>query len=182
MEALMYNDIQWLPGLVIYDENEHKTYPIYFQILYAIFKNDFIVNKPQFQKLNVIVDKTKGSDGIENIFHHITCGGDLEKPDLNRCARIAWNRPIIENSPCDEIKIWQNKRTGNRHSYCLLLDKENFFIVLLDLKTHVKLVTAYCVEKKHTKEKLLKEYTEYKKEGAVLTKQNVPSTLSTHGR
>ena len=38
---------------------------------------------------------------------------DDRTPDLRRCERIRWPRPIIEHESEDSILVWENERRGN---------------------------------------------------------------------
>jgi hypothetical protein len=157
----MHNDIHWLEDLIEFDIEIHKSFKVYYQVLYSVFRHDFIQNKVKFNKFNVTVDKTLNKQGIEKIFYHITCGSDITKPDFNRCSRIAWNKCIIENSTNDLVKVWKNER-GRKINYCLFLEKEQFLIILLDLKSHVKFITAYYIEHEQRKKDIMAEFERYR--------------------
>lgn len=107
-------------------------------------------------------------DGKEATFWHLISEGVKEGdrlPDLRRCERIRWPRPIIEHWYEEEIRLWENRRRGEVR-ICIWLVKENYLVVLAKRKNYVLLWTAYFVEKSHRRRKLQKEYEAYKKADA----------------
>ena len=120
--------------------------------------------------------------GKEATFWHLISEGGNEAdrlPDLRRCERIRWPRPIIENAAEPVIKIWENERKGERR-ICLWFDNEDYLVILARRSDYVLLWTAYLVTLPHQKRKLQQEYEAYKKAGAAPEDDAV--TPSTHGR
>lgn len=85
-------------------------------------------------------------------------------PDLRRCERIRWSRPIIEHTDLLEIKVWQNTRRRGEIRILIWFEKVDYLIVLAKRKPkttkneYILLCTAYPVTRIHTKRKLKKEY------------------------
>ena len=171
----------WLPPLVLlatYGGEWEK----YLKALYSFFKQDFIDSRPSFRGSKVAHKRLPVIEGKEATFWHLISEGNVEQdrlPDIRRCERIRWPRPIIER--CDEgvIKIWENERKGQKR-ICLWLENHDYLVILAERKEYVLLWTAYLVTEPHRKRKLMKEYEEYKKASAAPKDGTV--TPSTHGR
>jgi len=104
----------WLPELLEM-ENYNDDWAIYFDAVYAIFKKDFVDNRATFQGKPLGLKKYPEYQGKSATFWHMISEGSEETertPDIRRCERIAWPRPIIENWEKNEIYCWKNKR-GN---------------------------------------------------------------------
>ena len=160
----MSNPTDWLPPLV-YLQDYGGQWEQYIEAVYAYFKNDFIDYKPQFGSRPVQLKRYPLFDGKEATFWHITSEGEEETrrvPDLRRCERIRWPRPIIEHYNDKVIKCWPNKR-GKDKRIVLWLCEQDYVVVLADRRNYVILWTAYYVSYKHTRQNLLTEYEEYRK-------------------
>jgi len=60
------------------------------------------------------------------------------------------------------LKVWKNVRNGETR-ICLWLESEEYLLVLAERKDHVLPWTAYMVDRTHRKQKLQKEFEEYRK-------------------
>ena len=101
--------------------------------------------------------------GKEATFWHIISEGDVESerlPDLRRCERIRWPRPMIEAIKFSHIKWWRNKRKEEER-IVIALEDFSYVVVLADRGEYVLLWTAYYVEQEHRRQKLRKEYKAY---------------------
>ena len=78
-------------------------------------------------------------------------------PDLRRCERIRWPRPIIDHGAEPVIRVWENERKGERR-ICLWLENADYLVVLARRRGYVLLWTAYPVTQPHRRRKLLREY------------------------
>ena len=106
--------------------------------------------------------------GKEATFWHFISEGTAENdrlPDLRRCQRIRWPRPIIEKADVHQLKVWENKRRREAR-ICIWFEEGEYFVILAKRKKYVLPWTAYLVTKPHQKKKLLKEYEAYKKANA----------------
>ncbi|GGI92333.1 hypothetical protein [Legionella impletisoli] len=81
-------------------------------------------------------------------------------PDLRRCERIAWPKPIIDNHNNGILKIWKNKRKGETR-ILLWFEEAEYLVVLSERKSYTLFWTAYPVTRGHSKRKLQKEYESY---------------------
>ena len=161
-----------LPEMILL-EDYGGHYATYINAVYDIFYNDFIRDKTRFRGEVLKLKKLPIVNNRECTFYHMTHKGEDEsdrKPDLRRCERLPWAKPIIEK--CDEfkLKIWTQKRKG-KDRLCIwleLVDEPDYFVVL-DIRKNYKLIwTAFVIEYNHQKRKKEKEYQDW------LKKQNPP--------
>jgi hypothetical protein len=159
----------WLPRLLIFDDF-HGDWSRYLDAIYACFKIDFMDSKPNYRGTLLSIKRQPVTDGKESTFWHIISEGDDEEnrnPDLRRCERIRWPRPIIDNSTEPTIKVWENERQGERR-ICLWLEENEYLVILAKRTGYILFWTAYPVTQPHRKHKLQKEYEGFKKAGAAL--------------
>ena len=152
----------WLPPLVFLQEY-NGDWKQYIEAVYDYFKIDFTDSKPRFQNKAIRLKRYPLLDGKEATFWHITSEGkeeDKRVPDLRRCERIRWPRPIIEHYSDDSIRCWSNirgnARRRNEGRIVLWFYDEDYVVVLADRGQYVLLWTAYYVSWDHTRKKLLK--------------------------
>lgn len=184
----MSNVFDWLPELVLF-ESYGNDWDKYLDALYAFYKADFLDSKPKYKNTYVGVKRLPKYDGKESNFWHLiqeayqTTKEEDRIPDLRRCERIRWPRPIIENATKPVALVWENTRhysSGIEKNICLWLKEKEYLVILRRRKTYFLLWTAYPVTKDHTRRKLQKEYDACKKTGDVISDD--PVTPSTHGR
>ena len=163
-----------LPELVIC--NNWAEFKNYDDILYQIFKRDFIDSKPMFENKEVLIRRHPLVDEREQTFFHITSKDYKENeercPDPRRCERIAWVRKFIENdfclddcSMCDGIKVWEEDYKTNQRIY-LFLEEERYIVIIERRETYCLLITAYYLDYDHSLRKLLAKYDVYIKQNA----------------
>ena len=155
--------INWLPELVLLEEYSGE-WSYYFEVLYSIFKDDFINNRPQFRGVHLGLKRYPLVNGKEATFWHIISEGEGEEnriPDLRRCERIRWPKPVVEHFESRYIKLWENERKGEKR-ICLWLEEEDYLVILSHRKGYYLLWTTYLVKEEHRKRKLNKEYTSWK--------------------
>jgi hypothetical protein len=149
----------WLPALIgLHDYG--GDWPRYLEAIYAIFRRDLVEHRPSFEGQRVGIKRLPIDQGKEAGFWHLISEGKIEAgrlPDLRRCERIGWPKPMIETSPSDKIKVWKNTRRGEPRVVIALPDFS--YVVVLAVRTgYVLLWTAYCVEEDHRRKKLRREY------------------------
>jgi len=159
---LMTDSVNWLPALVLFEECG-GNWSKYLDLLYDYFKKDFVESLPLYEGRRLGLKKHPKTDGKEATFWHMIQEGPEEEdriPDLRRCERIRWPRPVIENSRDTTVKVWRNERKGEDR-ICLWLELEEYLVVLADRKKYILPWTAYMVIKPHQKRKLQREYENY---------------------
>jgi hypothetical protein len=154
----------WLPDELTYDGNWEE----FIECVYQVFKKDFMQTQPSYQGYIVTCD-TKIIDGKEVGFWHIVQREDYKLkerlPDLRRCCRISWPKPIIENNLDPALSVWcvYRKKPGSPRQKRVLiwLEELDYLVVLAERKHVIVLVTAYCTDIESHKNKLRKERDAY---------------------
>ena len=156
-----------LPELILL-ENYGGDYKSFIQAVYMAFQRDFVQYKTKFRGEELRLKWHPIYQDKAYTFYHMTHKGDDEQnrePDLRRCERMPWARPVIENCDKWNLKIWPQIRKGsNRLCIWLDLEDEPDYIIILDVRKDYKLLwTAFVVEYEHEKRKKQKEYEEWLK-------------------
>ena len=157
----------WLPPLVFFD-NYDGNWDRYLDALYDYFRKDFLESKPSYRGVKLALKRHPVIQGKEATFWHLISKGSSEAdriPDMRRCERIRWPRPIIENGSEPVVKIWENERKGEKR-ICLWLEKQDYLVILAKRKNYILPWTAYMVIQPHQKRRLQQEYEAFKKAGA----------------
>jgi len=152
----------WLPPLVLFSDYG-GDWDRYLDALYAWFKRDFIDSKPVFQGRRLGLKRHPMTYGKEATFWHMTSEGMEEKnrtPDLRRCERIRWPKPVIEHSEDQKVKLWVSVKR-NEDRIHIWLEDEDYVVVLADRKGFLLPWTAFLVKRDHTRRKLRNEYEAY---------------------
>jgi hypothetical protein len=155
----------WLPPLVPF-RDFGGDWGAYLEAVYAWFRRDFLDSRPIFQGRRLRLKRHPMAYGKEATFWHLIQQGEIEedrRPDLRRCERIRWPRPIIEHDTDPALKVWRNRR-GREERVCLWLVWESYLVILADRGDYLLPWTAYPVEQPHRQQKLLREYEEYRRE------------------
>ncbi|WP_353780064.1 hypothetical protein [Winogradskyella sp. 3972H.M.0a.05] len=138
-------------------------YASYIEAVYEIFTNDFILDKPSFRGTRLGLKKHPIVDGKEYTFYHFTHSGEIEDdriPDLERCERIGWIKPMINNSDSKDLLVWR-KPHGSKHRILIYHPSERFLVVLDDRGDYILPWTAYCVKYNNRHRKLIAESEKY---------------------
>lgn len=151
----------WMPNLVEFKDGNWERYLI---LVYRFFQEDFIHSKPIFRGLAVNHRHfPKDVDGKHAAFWHLIQEGNEEEnrePNLRRCERIRWPRPIIEHEHEENILVWENERSG-KTNICIFFSTRNYLIVLGKRSSYLLLLSAYPIEFNNRKKKLINEYHAY---------------------
>lgn len=153
---------EWLPPLVLFSDYD-GNWDVYLEVLYKWFQEDFINSKPVFQNRRLGLKKYPFSKGKEATFWHLISEGkdeDNRTPDLRRCERIRWPKPVIEHEATPKIKYWVAVKRNEKRIH-IWLEDEDYVVVLADRKGYLLPWTAFLVTRHHTRKKLRKEYETY---------------------
>jgi hypothetical protein len=167
----MINKPEWLPELLRLADFE-GDWDTYLDAIYQAFRRDFVLSTPLFRGTRMVLKRFPVTDGKEATFWHIISEGKDEQdrtPDMRRCERIRWPRPIIEMVDHEPIlKVWENQRDGETRT-CIWLTYENvdYLVVLARRKDYILLWTAYPITYPHQKVKLQREYEAFKARAAL---------------
>lgn len=152
----------WLPPLVLFSDHG-GDWGRYLDALYAWFKQDFIDSKPVFQGRRLGLKRHPMTYGKEATFWHLTSEGLEEEnriPDLRRCERIRWPKPVIEHDADPKVKWWVSVKR-NEDRIHIWLEEEDYVVVLADRKGFLLPWTAFLVTWEHTRRKLVREHADY---------------------
>lgn len=158
----MKGEPDWLPPLVLFSDYA-GDWNSYLNAIYGYFQQDFVDSKPMFKGRRLGLKRYPLVQGKEATFWHIIQKGAIEEdrvPDIRRCERIRWPKPIIEHDADRAIKVWVNRRRGERR-ICLWFEQENYLVILADRGQYILPWTAYLVEQPHRQRKIQREYQEY---------------------
>lgn len=152
----------WLPEALRYGDYG-GDWDKFLAAVYEVFERDFKQSRPNYQGCPVGYD-CRMENGKETAFWHMTSSVDRNTvdrlPDLRRCERIPWPRPMIEHQNDKALAVWQNKRKRDTR-VLLWLEQLDYLIVLAEKPRTIVLITAYCTDREHTRAKLRKERDNY---------------------
>jgi len=151
----------WLPGLICLADYS-GSWGLYEEVIYEVFKNDFLRSSLNYDGLKIVLKRLRPMKGKDATFWHIIEGSSGGGPDLRRCERIGWPKPIINNSRDSEIKIWEEDQQGACR-ILIYLECAEYLVVLEKRKSYILFWTAYPIKYRGKKEDLLKKYGKYKK-------------------
>lgn len=166
----------WLPDLILFEKYK-GNWKAYIDAIYQHFHNDFVKSRPFFEKLPIFVRYQPCFEEKGVTFWHLISEGDQESeriPDLRRCERIQWPKPIIEKSHSEFVRMWETYRPWKgqqQRRINISIDNFSYIVVIAENRKGFDLVTAYCVEKAARREKLRKEFESFlrqKKEGSAV--------------
>ena len=157
-----------LPNLILL-EDHWWNWNNYLSAIYKAFKIDFVDSKPNdIEWKRIWLKKHPVIKNMEATFWHFISEWTTEEertPDIRRCERIKWSRPIIDNYDCNDVKFWKNTRWKSTR-ICLCYWDWEYLVILDERENYVLPWTAYFVEKQHTKKKLEKEYNNWHKQNS----------------
>lgn len=151
----------WLPALILLNDYG-GNWDRYLEAIYEVFKKDFIDSRSKFGDRRVGIKRYPMDRGKEATFWHLISEGRVEIdriPDLRRCERIGWPKPMIESENSERIKIWKNTSRGETR-IVIALEDFSYIVVLAERSDYMLLWTAYYVEWEHRRKKFEKEYRE----------------------
>lgn len=151
-----------LPNLICL-EDYGGSWDEYLSALHACFTKDFIDSTPSFQGKRLGLKKHPIIQGKEATFWHFISEGDIEAertPNLRRCERLSWIRPIIEGHPHESIKLWIEFR-GSEERIHLCYGEWEYLVVLVDRGDYIIPWTAFHIEHNHSKRKFERKYKAY---------------------
>ena len=161
----MSETFDWLPELITLKEYDGE-WKKYCEAIYAIFHRDFVASKPAYAAKRFALKKHPEYDGKAATFWHLISDGKIEEdrtPDMRRCERIAWPKPIIEAIGEDNVRVWRNKR-GRSERIVIAVEDFSYVVILDDRENFVLLWTAYYLQYPNQRRKMEREYEAWKKE------------------
>ncbi len=150
---------EWLPDLELL-EFFGGNWARYEEALYQFFLDDFVRDTMYYHGIRVATKRHPEFKGKSATFWHITSEGVVESertPDLRRCERIRWPKPLIENCDEPEVKVWQEMR-NNEPRIHLWLEEMDYLLVLAVRNGYYVLWTAFHITYQHQRQKYQKRF------------------------
>jgi hypothetical protein len=157
----------WLPELLLADLAS-VAWREYEDAIYSVYDRHFLFGRPNL--FGAPVRAKAGMIGGKNSgFWHLISSGALPSTpeierdcDLDRCARLAWPRAMIEAvDDSSKVNWWKNKREREIRTLIALCDF-SYKIVLVDRENGFTLWTA-MINKPHQAKTDEAEWTEFQK-------------------
>lgn len=126
----------WLPRLCLLSDHG-GDWSRYAEALYAHFKRDFLNSRPTYRGRALGLKRHPIARGKEATFWHMISDGDIEEdrlPNLRRCERICWARPLIEGSNDCDVRVWQQERKGEKR-IAIAVDDFSYIVILAERGT-----------------------------------------------
>ena len=161
--------VEWLPKLTLL-EDSGGDWSQYVERLHRQFLADFVESKPDWHGKDVRLKRHPEYDGKSATFWHMISEGGVEAdrtPDMRRCERIAWPRPIMDEFDDTAFGttgcrvLWWAELRGTENRYHVAPSDFSYVVVVADRGDFVLPWTAYYVEHTHTREKLRKKWREF---------------------
>lgn len=154
-----YQQPDWLPDLVFLEEFG-GTWQLFLEAIYKHFERDFVLNKPKFRGKRLGLKRYPEYEGKSATFWHMISEGSVEDeriPDIRRCERIRWPKPVIENEHDLSLKVWAEKRGANKRIH-LWFENESYLVVLDDRGDFILPWTAFYIDREHQRRKYNKRF------------------------
>lgn len=149
--------LPWLPALFPVNPWQADT----FDNLYLIFRAGFVDCQASYNGLPVWIFPER-EDGKEKIFWHLTSRDqDGERlPDLRRCERLPWSRPILDNHHLGmEVLAWDYDEGHGVTKTYVWLQNYDFVVIMKKYPDATRrLITSFWLEYENTKRKMRKKY------------------------
>lgn len=152
----------WLPALVRFSDFG-GNWSAYEDALFGFFRADFIDSKPSLPGRRWAVKRHPESRGKPSTFWHCISAGKSEEdrlPDMSRCERIRWPRPMIDAYASGPVRCWRTTR-GTANRIAIATHDFSYLIVLEDRRKYIMLWTSYCVEGNNKRRDLRREYERF---------------------
>ena len=133
----------------------------YFEAVHQLFLADFSPCRFQCLGKRVSAKLNPPSDGKSPCFWHLISEGKTESertPDMRRCERIAWVRPLIEAAGTGDARTWRETNGDKR----LLVATPDFdyLVVLIEKSDYLLVITAFHVDPQHRRDKLKRRWND----------------------
>jgi hypothetical protein len=133
-----------------------------FDLLYAIFRRDFMDDPPAYDG-HCVWFFSEVEDGKEVVFWHLTSKDDKESggrlPDLRRSGRLPWARPMLTRAKEPEIRAWDYEESDKTIKTYVWLKDYDFLVLLKRYRDGSRrLLTSFYVEYPNYRRKLENKY------------------------
>lgn len=160
----MTENVDWLPDLLLFNDYD-GDWDKYIKAVYKVFVEDFMIFPPSFNSKAIEIRKKPLIQGKEPTFWHVISEGKEEEnriPDIRRCERIPWPKPLIKKYKDKGLPCWQSDRKGHLRPVIALPDF-SYVVVLEPRNKYYLLWTTYYLEFPNQRRRKKKEYEEWLK-------------------
>lgn len=159
----------WLPNLLLFEDFKND-WGKYEAALYKEFGKTIKSQNFKYQNKTVGYDKKKSSTSREEIFEHLI-SEEKDKndptagriPDIRRCERLCWIRPILDNLGSCEISpmIYPQTLRPSDIREIIYIPELEYVIILRKGRNQYFLITAYRVEDPKRRARFEKNYKNF---------------------
>lgn len=169
---------EWLPEMASVNPWTESTY----QMLYEIFCRDIRDANLKYMGHDVWIF-LEMEDGREAIFWHLTSRKPkLEKiprrkrkffpavqedteqerlPDLRRCERLPWVKPLIEHPTEAEVLAWDHEEGDKTIKTYIWIQGYNFVVIMKKFPDEKRrLITSFYVDNEYKRNDFLRKYAD----------------------
>lgn len=166
----------WLPDMAVVDPWTTGTY----DILYHIFCRDIRDGRLQYIGHPVSIFKDV-EDGKEKIFWHLTTRETKKEqiprrkrkyypeirteveterlPDLRRCERLPWVKPLVEHPSAPGVLAWDYEEGDGTIKTYVWINNDDFVVIMKKFPNESRrLITSFYVDKPYKREDFQKKY------------------------
>ena len=152
----------WLPAELCYADYQ-GNWDNFISAVYDTFSKDFKQSDARYEGHKIVYD-SRIEFGKEVGFWHLVQKENIRTrerlPDIRRCERISWPRPIIDYSKEASVSVW--KKDINRETRIhIWLEALDYIVVLSEKPKVVVLVTAFCINYESYRRKLRRDRDNY---------------------
>jgi len=153
----------WLPEMVSVSPWTNDTY----DLLYEIFRRDILLSRLTYRRNRVWFYPQSSANDKEDIFWHLTTREDQSVnpperyPDLRRCERLSWIKPMILGSPDegDDLLDWDHEEGDGAIKTYVWLHRLDFVVIMKKLRDgQRRLITSFHLDNQHQRDKMRRKY------------------------
>lgn len=159
---------------------------VFSEILFPVFRRDFLDTKPYFKALPVVFDnRCIGSSMPEGFWHVVTRKDKGERLlDPKRAKRLPWLKPLIQQAFHPSLWTWWEVELSNSvghpvKKWHIWYETGNYLVILKEKPGKYFLATAFSVTGQRNHQYYADKYKVFKtkKGNRVVTGPSAPSTM-----
>ena len=148
----------------LYNKNDDEI----IELLYEIFKNDFILNRTYLAQrvyIDPMSDDIETSINKEKIFWHVISRKNrgTRRVDKPRACRINWIRPMILNYNHVKIKLFYHYEDNNKIRLYLWAYDNDFAVILQKIgsRNSSYVVTSFYIDNQNKRDAFERKFIKY---------------------
>ena len=138
------------------------------ELIYGIFKNDFVLNRTYLAQqiyIDPLSNDIDSSINKEKIFWHVISRKNqgIRRIDKPRACRINWIKPIILNYSHTNIKFFYHYEDNNKIRLYLWAYNNNFAVILQKIGTTNSsyIVTSFYIDNQNKRDAFERKFINY---------------------